>query len=135
MLSKNEALSRGQLWHELNWNTSFEIVSNHIFYHVNYMIFLLLGLTLHSMKPKFDYCTHCPHVRLKMLFLTFLHTPKSNYDTLTDSLMISYSSHLCQTRCWTRKKKKKKNTNKQTNVVGIVCCFDTKYTKLFIQVR
>ena len=28
MLSKNETLSRGQLWHELNWNTSFEIFSN-----------------------------------------------------------------------------------------------------------
>ena len=31
MLSKNETLSRGQLWHELNWNTSFEIFSNHNF--------------------------------------------------------------------------------------------------------
>ena len=71
------------------------------------MIFLLLDLTLHSIKPKFDYCTHCPHVRLKMLFLTFLHTPKSNYDTLT-SLMIHYSSQIYVMRHLNKMKGKNK---------------------------
>ena len=65
---------------------------------------------MHSIKPKFDYCTQCPHVRLKMLFLTFLHTPKSNYDTLTDSLMINYSSKFVRKKMLNPKKKKKKGT-------------------------
>ena len=61
-----------------------------------------------------------------MLFLTFLHTPKSNYDTLTDSLMINYSSKFVRKKMLNPKKKKKKR-----NMVGIACCFDA---KLFIQV-
>lgn len=88
MLSKNETFSRGQLWYELYCNTSFEIFSNR-------NIFLMY------------YWTHCPHLRLKKSFLTFLHTPKSNYDTLT-SLMIHYSSQIYVMRHLNKMKGKNK---------------------------
>ena len=62
-----------------------------IFYHVNYMIFF---------SARSDFAFHQDKVLLlyslssckTMPFVTFLHTPKSNCDTLTDSLMINYSS-------------------------------------------